>query len=145
MQTSVFCPSKLKKQFKDQESMSSLHYWITSPCFDTYESSSACNSHIHLPLKAYKELCSCGIGHVTANPLYAQTNASKKVIKTWSYLHKHLKAHLARRRLSEFEGNEVRMRKYINKRKGEIRAKEMAVARTEAEVTYTSINRALAP
>lgn len=57
---------------------------------------------------------------------------------------KHLKAHFANRRISEIEGNEVLMRKYINKRKEEIEAKQIAKGRAEAEVTYTSINRELA-
>ena len=57
---------------------------------------------------------------------------------------KHLKAHFRDRRISAFEGNQILMRQYINKRKEEIKAKQIHRGRTEAEVTYTSINRELA-
>lgn len=56
----------------------------------------------------------------------------------------HLKAHFEKRRISAIEGNEVLMRQYIKKRKGQIKAKQMDRGRTEKEVTYTSINRELA-
>ena len=57
---------------------------------------------------------------------------------------KHLKAHFGNKRVSEIEENEVLMRKYMKKRKEEIKANQMKKGRTEEEVTYTSINRELA-
>ena len=57
---------------------------------------------------------------------------------------KHLKTHFGTRRISAIEGNQILMRQYINKMKEEIKAKQMDRGRTEAEVTYTSINRELA-
>jgi len=57
---------------------------------------------------------------------------------------KHLRSHFGNRRISAIEGNQILIRQYINKRKEEIKAKQLAGGRTEAEVTYTSINRELA-
>jgi integrase len=57
---------------------------------------------------------------------------------------RHLKAHFGNKRISAIEGNQILMRQYVNKRKEEIRAKQIAGGRTEAEMTYTSINRELA-
>ena len=57
---------------------------------------------------------------------------------------RHLKAHFGNRRVSTIEGNQILMRQYIKKRKEQIKAKQMDGGRTEAEVTYTSINRELA-
>ena len=55
-----------------------------------------------------------------------------------------LKAHFGNQRISDIEGNEVLIRKYINKRKEGIKAKQTKRGRTEAEVTHTTINRELA-
>ena len=57
---------------------------------------------------------------------------------------RHLKAHFGNKRISAIESNQILMRQYINKRKEEIKAKQIATGRTEKEVTYTSINRELA-
>jgi len=57
---------------------------------------------------------------------------------------RYLKAHFGKKRIDEIEDNEVLMRRYIKRRKEEIKAKQMALGRTAAEVTYTSINRELA-
>ena len=57
---------------------------------------------------------------------------------------RYLKVHFGNRRISAIEGNQILMRQYVNKRKEEIKAKQMKCGRTEAEVTYTSINRELA-
>jgi len=57
---------------------------------------------------------------------------------------KHLKEHYREKRISAIEGNEILIRKYVNKRKELIKAKQTKQGRTDAEVTYTSINRELA-
>jgi len=61
------------------------------------------------------------------------------------YVHsaKYLKNHYGNKWISEIEGNEILIRQFIKKRKERIKAKQMAQGRTEAEVTYTSINRDL--
>lgn len=56
----------------------------------------------------------------------------------------HLKSFFGDRRISEIESNEVLMRKYINDRKEDIKARQMKRGREEPQVTYTCINRELA-
>jgi integrase len=56
----------------------------------------------------------------------------------------HLKTHFGTRRIRDIENNEVLIRQYIKKRKGEIKEKQRKQGRAEEEVTYTSINRELA-
>ena len=47
---------------------------------------------------------------------------------------RHIKAHLKNRKVSKIEGNEVLMRRYINKRKCEIKVKRIANGKSENEV-----------
>lgn len=56
----------------------------------------------------------------------------------------YLKAFFGSRRVRAIEGNEVLMRKYINERKKQIRAKQLKQGREEHEISYTTINRELA-
>lgn len=56
---------------------------------------------------------------------------------------RHLKEHYGKRQISSIEGNEILIRKYINKRKSQIKKFQMRRGRTEDEVTYTTINREL--
>jgi len=56
----------------------------------------------------------------------------------------HLKAFFNGRRVRMIEGNQILMLKFVQKRKREIKAYQMKKSRTEAEVTYTTINRELA-
>jgi len=57
---------------------------------------------------------------------------------------KYLKKHFKERRIRSIENNEILMRQYINKRKAQIRDKQLKHGRTEAELSFTSINRELA-
>ena len=52
---------------------------------------------------------------------------------------KYLKAFFGDRRIRTIEGNEILMRKYVNSRKSQIKAKQIKQGRAEDEVTYTSI------
>ena len=57
---------------------------------------------------------------------------------------KHLRAFFGNRRIRSIENNELLMRKYIKKRKAEIRSKQLKQRRSKEELTYTTINRELA-
>jgi integrase len=57
---------------------------------------------------------------------------------------KYLKAFFSDRRVRLIESNQVLMRKYMNERQKQIKAKQLKQGRAEDEVTYTSINRELA-
>jgi len=57
---------------------------------------------------------------------------------------KHLRAFFGSRRIRSIENDELLMRKYIKKRKAEIKTKQLKQGRTEEELTYTTINRELA-
>jgi len=57
---------------------------------------------------------------------------------------RYLKDHFGKRRISSIESNEILMRRYLNKRKAEIEAKQIKRGRNLTEVTFTSINRELA-
>ena len=57
---------------------------------------------------------------------------------------KHLRAFFGSRRIRSIENDELLMRKYIKKRKGEIRERQLKQGRTESELTFTTINRELA-
>ena len=54
VQTSVFRPFRLKKQFNDQESMSLLGHWCQSPYFHPCKAHSACNLDTPVPLEAIR-------------------------------------------------------------------------------------------
>ena len=51
-----------------------------------------------------------------------------------------LKAFFGKKRIRAIEGNEILMRKYIEKRKAEIEAKQIASGRDPSELSYTTIN-----
>lgn len=57
---------------------------------------------------------------------------------------KHLRSFFGNRRIRSIENDELLMRKYIKKRKAEIKTKQLKQGRTEDELTYTTINRELA-
>lgn len=58
---------------------------------------------------------------------------------------KNLKEFFGSKKISQIEGNQVLMEKYKSKRKAQIQKKQMGKGkRTEAECTFTSINRELA-
>jgi len=57
---------------------------------------------------------------------------------------KHLKSFFGSKRIRKIESDELLMRKYIKKRKAEIREKQLKQGRAENELTYTTINRELA-
>ncbi len=56
----------------------------------------------------------------------------------------HLKAHFGKRRIRDIEGNEVLMMQYIDKRKAEIKARQVKSGRTEDQIRDTTVNRELA-
>jgi integrase len=57
---------------------------------------------------------------------------------------KHLRAFFGNKRIRSIENDELLMRKYIKKRKDEIRERQLKQGRTESELTFTTINRELA-
>jgi integrase len=60
------------------------------------------------------------------------------------YSAKYLKEHFGSRRISAIESNEVLIRQYIKRRKAQIKEKQLRLGRTEAELSFTLINRELA-
>jgi integrase len=56
----------------------------------------------------------------------------------------YLKEHFKDKRISSIESNEILMRKYVNKRKEQIKEKQLKQGRDVTEITYTTINRELA-
>jgi len=57
---------------------------------------------------------------------------------------KHLRAFFGSKRIRRIENDELLMRKYIKKRKDEIRKRQLKQGRSESELSFTTINRELA-
>lgn len=67
-----------------------------------------------------------------------------RTYRRYKEIAKYLKEHFGNRKISQIESNEVLMRKYIAGRKAQIRERQKAQGRTEAELSFTTINRELA-
>jgi integrase len=55
-----------------------------------------------------------------------------------------LKEHYGSKRISAIEGNEILLRKFIKKRKDQIKERQLEQGRSKSELSFTSINRDLA-
>jgi integrase len=72
-----------------------------------------------------------------------QNNASSSYRRNQS-IAEHLEGHYKKRKISTIENNEILIRKYVKKRKGEITEKQTKQGRAKEELTFTTINRELA-
>ena len=69
-----------------------------------------------------------------------KTECEQSTYESYCHSAARLKAFFGRRRLDQIEGNEILMRKYVEKRKGEIREYQLKAGRTEKELSYTNVN-----
>jgi hypothetical protein len=73
----------------------------------------------------------------------AGMNCTPSTVARYEDSAKHLKAHFGAKRIDQIEDNQILMRKFVEKRKGQIREKQAKQGRAEGEYSYTSINRDL--